>query len=611
MKPLFFALTVLVLANHLVALPTPPQAKLRLQLPTSAMIGEEIPAALIIENTGDTPFAITHGGDYRSTGYPQRMKVRVQDENQNDLPRLPREAYGLGGGGLMSTVNIAPGKAAEVAFPLECYVSFKTGGTYHVTASHDLGWKTEADQPLPFAQASIIVTEPTEAQATAHVEKLFASRPPAPSDPSSVFGYNLQFEKQLSVLRHPAYLPVLTTRAQTGSPAAVAGIGHIATPEATSTLIQLLEHTSTEIIIAASRQLLRRLPSFEDPTKTALLDWSGSAHQIDPLLPASWDPAFQDDIMKAAVKLIDHAENDVITEAARMINARGGPEQAPAVLDALGRAMAVYHAPRTGPTANTLDAPKPQQTLIHTLTSLRARGWRTEPGDAAQTLAWYYQLADASIPRPDDPSWQSKVQAGIGNGPVASRIAALLAVPQPMPKAFEAPVLRALDDPDWGVMRVACEVAGQSKLPVFAPSLAQIVETAQEGFLYRSAVQAAIACGGRLELWHALANTLPDDSRLTESLGTLITATIDLPKSSGSSSGFGEKALGLSERQAIRDAWHTFLDRHRMTLSEGKRIKLTDAGTIAELTGMNFRPNAPAIQIHFSDGTRWPARQTP
>ncbi len=611
MKPLFFALAVLVFVNHLVALPTPPHAKLRLQLPASAMIGEEIAAALIIENTGDTPFAITRGGDYRSTGYPQRMKVRVQDENHNDLPKLPPEAYGWGGGGLVGTINIAPGKTAEVAFPLECYVSFKTTGLYHVTASHDLGWKTEAGQPLPFAQASLTITEPAEAQATAHVEKLFASRPPAPSDSTLVFGYNLRFEKQLSVLRHPAYLPVLTTRAQAGSTSAVAGIGHIATLEATSTLIQLLEHTSTEVVIAASQQLLRRLPSFEDPTKSALHGWAWSRHQIDPLLPATWNPRFQDDIMEAAVKLIAHAETDAITAAARIITARGGPEQAPAVLGALQKALDVYHAPRTGSNANTLDAPKPQQTLIHTLASLRARGWRTQPGDAAQTLAWYYQLADASIPRPEDPSWQSRVQAGIENGPAASRIAALLAVPQTMPQAFEGPVLRALADPDWGVMRVACEVAGKSELPVFAPRLVQIVETAQEGFLHRSAVQGAIACGARLELWHALANTLQDDSRLTESLGTLITSTIDLPKSNGSNGRLSQKALSLSEREAIRDAWHTFLDGHRITLSEGKRIKLTDAGTIAELTGMNFRPNAPAIQIHFPDGTRWPARQTP
>lgn len=583
----------------------PSGAKVTLRLPTSVMIGEEIPAALVVENTGTTPFEISTGGDYRSTGYPQRIKVRVQDSIGDQLPELPREAIGFGGGGLIGfTPPILPGKNKEVEFPLECYVSFRKPGIYHITAGHDLGWIVDPDHPHPFAKATLRVTEPNAAEAQAYVEKLFTSRPPVPADPDYISGYEHDFEKQLSVLRHPAYLPALITRAQAGSVAAVAGIGHVATPGATSALIQLLDHPSPNVIIAASQQLLRRLPSFEDPTKSALPGWTWSTYQIDPLLPTTWDSGFQDDIMKAAVKLLAHAEIDVITASARIIEARGGPDQAPAVLAALQKALDIYHPPRTGSEANTLDAPKPQQTLIHTLASLRARGWRSEPGDAAQTLAWFYQLADPTIPPPADDSWKESVLVGIENGPAALRMAALQAIPHPMPDAYEPALLRALEDRDLGVQRVACEAAGKSKRTVFARPLVQIAETAPESFLQNAAVNAAHECGARYELWQALAAVIPDEKQMVYVLSTLVEGTIDLPKSKG---GGGNSGFTRDQRFAIRDAWRTFLARNQETLAAGKRVPITDFETIEALVGLNFRPDDPAVRVNFPDGTVWPA----
>ncbi|HSI09255.1 MAG: hypothetical protein ACAH89_05190 [Rariglobus sp.] len=584
----------------------PSGAKVTLRLPTSVMIGEEIPAALVVENIGATPFEISTGGDYRSTGYPQRIKVRVRDSSGEQLPELPREAIGFGGGGLIGfTPPILPGKNKEVEFPLECYVSFRKPGIYHITAGHDLGWLVEPDHPHPFATATLRVTEPNATEARAYVDKLFISRPPVPADADYISGYEHDFEKQLSVLRHSAYLPALIERAQAGSAAAVAGIGHVATPDATSALIHLLDHSSSKVIIAASRQLLRRLPSFENPTEGARPGWTWSTYQIDPLLPITWNSRFQDDVMKAAVKLLAHPEVEVITVSALIIEARGGPDQAPAVLAALQKALDVYHPPRTGPDANTLDAPKPQQALIHALDALRQRGWRTQGGGSAEAIAWFRQLADPTIPSPADDSWKESVVVWIENGPAALRMAALQAIPQPMPDAYEQALLRALEDRDLGVQRVACEMAGKSHRSRFARPLVQIVETAPESFLQNAAVNAARECGARYELWQALAAVIPNEKQMVYALSTLVEGTVDLPKSRG---GGGNSGFTRDQRFAIRDAWRTFLARNQEALAAGKRVPLTDSETIEALVGLNFRPDSPAVEVRFPDGTAWPPR---
>jgi hypothetical protein len=81
------------------------------------------------------------------------------------------------------------------------------------------------------------------------------------------------------------------------------------------------------------------------------------------------------------------------------------------------------------------------------------------------------------------------------NGPATLRIAALEALPVPLPDACEPILLRILNDPDWGVLRVACGVAAKSKRPAFARPAVQILEEADDTFLQNAAHEAALACG--------------------------------------------------------------------------------------------------------------------
>lgn len=579
----------------------PTGAKISLRLPDTVVIGQKIPAILLIENAGTSAFNITIGGDYRSTGYPQRMKVRVYDESQTLLPELPPEAYGGGGGGFVSTKTVQPGKNEAIEFPLDCYVSFLKAGVYRVTARHDLGWGVDPAHPLPIAETILTVTEATPEQAMAYVDQIFTEIPSA-TDTQSSFKRELRLQKQLCVLRHPVYLPALLKHANAGSKAAVLGIGHIADKAATTSLLGLMKHPSPEIVATAAEQSVRRVPSREDAAQPATLRGWHSTYQIDSLLP-TWDPAIDTRFIETALNMLGSTDPEVVQIAAHIIAIRGEPEHAPAILDALQKALDTYQPPRVGPNANTLDAPKPQKQLIATLAALRQRGWRTTyHGGTARMVAWFCQVADPSIQTPMSDDVRRSMLTWIENGPATLRICALQAIPQPMPDIYEKPVLNALNDRDWAIMRVACEVAGKSKRPVFARPLTQIVELATERFLQSAAHDAALACGARMELWQAWATVIPDRSRRTNAVGYLIEGTIELPTSNGSSG----NNFTRDQYFEIRNAWRAFLTANQDTINAGQRVQLTDPKTIAALTGMNFQPNQPAVRLHFRDGSHWP-----
>jgi hypothetical protein len=586
----------------------PKHATLTLRLPDTVILGQEIPAALVVHNEGKEPFEIHPGGDYRTTGYPQRMKVRVHDAAGKMLPELPREAFGFGGGGISVPRTIAPGASEEVPFPLDCYVSFKVAGVYTITAGHDLGWKPDPLHPHPVAKASVKVVLPSEDEAKRYVDAAFARQPSVPpSDTSEALKLEWELDKTLSVLRHPLYLPMLISHAQAGSKSAVKGIGHIATPEATDALLHLLDHASADVVEASAQQLLRRLPSLDEGGKPALVAYFGSQYQIEPLLPASWDPRFEKPLLTAVLKLLSHKSEELVRLAGQILQSRGTSEHESQVLEVLQKSLDARHELRAGPKTNTLDLPAPQGALLAALDGMRQRGWRLEErgGGTAYLVAWFRQLADKEVPKPKGDQWKSSMLTWVENGPPALKVCALQALPQPLSDAAAKAVLHALEDEDWRVQRIACEVAGASKRAEFCRPLAQIIELEHESFLHHAAHHAALACGAKLELWEAWAAVIPDKECMTEALGHLIRGTIRLPESNGSG---GNTNYTREQRFSIRDAWRTFLQQHQKQLAAGEKVPPPDATIAARLTGANFQPSQPATEIHLKDGSRWPPR---
>lgn len=102
----------------------PEGASVSLVLPEKAVIGEQISAKLVVRNTGAKSFEMTIGGDYRATGFPQRMKVRARDAEGVALSEITPANYGMGGGGIIVPRTVQPLESQEIEFPLDRYVSF-------------------------------------------------------------------------------------------------------------------------------------------------------------------------------------------------------------------------------------------------------------------------------------------------------------------------------------------------------------------------------------------------------------------------------------------------------------------------------------------------------
>lgn len=561
--------------------------------PTEVIIGEEMPAKFIIKNTGSHPFKISTGGDYRATGYPQRLKVRVRDATGTAMPELTLYNYGIGGGGLCGEATIEPGQASEIEFPLEYYVSFPSAGTYTVIVGHDLGWAQDREKPHPLGVAKLVVKEPTPEKALALVESILSNKTPVRGRPVDSVA-----RARLSLLRHAIYLDPLRQAATKGSVVSVTGIGHIATVEATESLLDLLNHANQEIQTEAFQQLQTRIPPKDAGSKSILQGW-GDGFQIGPLSPSIWKAEFELKISTAATKLLSQSDPNLVRAGANVIATCGGPESAPAVIEALQKSLDTYRS------ENRNDASAMSEVaLLTALDQLRKRGWRApRPGRTAAMVAWFRQLADSSVPKPDGDDWKDDMLIWVTSRPPTLQENALLAIPLPLSEAAAKIVLEALGDKNPRVLAAACAVAQKSASPQFQRPLVQLVEIERVSQVHRAAVEAAMACGAKMELWRALVSNIVVQELFVEAIHALIRGTIDLPTMGGSS---GNSNFSREQRFQIRDVWIEFLNQNEKLLLAGKKLPPPDQETAFKLTGANFPSGSGAVSYELNDGTRWP-----
>lgn len=584
-----------------------------LVLPTRVKIGEQIPAQLVIRNLGQAAFEITTGGDYRATGFPQRMKVRVRQASGNALPELTQANYGIGGGGLMGSTILEAGSSHSIEFPLDRYVSFREPGQYTVIVGHDLGWQRDEKKPHPIATATIEVELPSPQQAADLVRDIVTAKQSTPTHVSfqgtrypplheKVMDFVVQ--AKLCVLRHPVFLPALKEAAEDGSAEAVSGLGYIATLEATEALIGLLQNRNAHVQLVALNQLQRRVHSKQDPSLPALHStWGCDVFQIEPLPASIWRSEFEAPLADAAAQLLSHENPNVVSAAAGIVAIFGKETAGPALLGALKKSLDAYrNIPRTEIAAQ--NPPLPEPALLYALDGLRKRGWRSPPpGGTALMVAKFREYADKDIPKPSGTDWKDSMLTWVENGPPTLKEHALKAIPHPLSPSAVKAVLKALEDDNPRVLIAACEVAQASTLRDFIRPLCQIVELDRLERVHAAAIRAAVACDAGMDLWRAAAQTIITKELLVDSLRTLVMGTIELPLGTGSS---GNSNFNMDQRFAIRDAWQEFLTLHELELSAGRRVPMPDAATTAKLTGTQFLEVGSVIEFNLKDGTRWP-----
>ncbi len=527
----------------------PAGAKVELILPALVKLGETIPGILRVKNEGDREFKITTGGDYRGTGYPLRLKVRVTDSAGKVLPDAAKHGFNMGG--ISGFTTVLPKAHFDLTFPLEAYVELSEPGTYHVTAAHDFGWKVDPARPHPVAEGRFQVFAITAAEAEERVRALSAEKSDHP---------DWRIQLQWSRLTHPLYLPSLIAEAKAGNELAINALGAMPTREAAEVLLELLGHSATPVRIAAVRQLTQRFP-LERRKLSRSYYAPNEDKDVMERFAQTYEAAADDaKLLSAAGVMLESSDTALVEMGAWLMEERGTPDNAPAVLAALQKAMDVYQKPRNTAESNILDAPSPANGLIWSLDALRREGWRTDgSGGTAIILAHFRQLADPNIPRPADSArWKQSVHAFISQNPPTLRMGALEAIPvQPrMEDEWVEPVMKALDDKDWGVIRIACEVAGKSGRKEFIKPLVQIVETIPHFFVQNAAHNAALALGVGSELWLAQCQMILVQDQMTSALSNLVVGTIELPKSND---GGGNSNFTRDQRFAIRDAWVGFI----------------------------------------------------
>ena len=219
------------------------------------------------------------------------------------------------------------------------YARIDAAGTYSIRATHDLGWTSTK---APEGQATITLSMPSAEEA----DRIVGATLTLPNEAEYRRGTGggqtiLTPQRDFSLLRYPIYLTPLVRLVETGDAEALLGIGAIPTPEATRSLIGLMNHRDPLVARDASRQLASRLP---DPALDGRLPRRGPFNNEfeDPrryLRDASWRPEFAAAVRSTAGQWLASDDATRVIQAAFMIEAVGTIADVPALSGALDRAL--------------------------------------------------------------------------------------------------------------------------------------------------------------------------------------------------------------------------------------------------------------------------------
>jgi hypothetical protein len=579
--------------------PVPDGAVVSLRFSSAPLVvGGKIEAIFTLENKATSAFAFETGGDYRGSGFPLRCKVVVTDAQGNRMPDLTGSVPCFGG--IVGTHTLKPGEKFDQTLPLLGYARLGEPGRYTLRVVHDFGWKATNERKHPVAEASFDLALPSAKQAASRVTALCEVKE---SEKEASWDASWELRK----LGHPVYLPALKAKAQDGFAIALEGIAGIETVEATEALVELLKHPKKEIGNAAVCELIPRIPV--DGGKGDSLPYFREWGQYDParLPKLTWQRRFRNDVLAAGREFLAAKDTERVKCGGWIIAAIGSPKDMPVLRLALQWALDDFRQNRTSPTDDVLDEPGALYSLLPAVDALRERGYRSDGiGRTAELMIFFRQLADKSIPRPPEDKWMSTLQAFMAQNPASLREAALRAIPLPMNANWLKYVDERLEDEDLGVMKTACEVAGESEQKHFVAPLVQIVETCQHTWVLRAASDAAWKLGARTQLWEAWARRITDKELMYDALRVLM-RVVD----GKSHSGGGSSNLSRDERFTLRDAWLKFLAKHHDRLESGKLFAADDPALTTDLAGKQAADRGdPAISINLDNGRTWPPRKS-
>lgn len=585
---LLAGLVLSAVAAHNESIPVPAGARVALTSTngTNFTLGEVLELTFTLSNAGPEPFAYTTGGDYRGTGFPTRYKFTVVDAS--GVPLAPETWMDMGG--LSGPRTLKSGEQHDQLLRLQNYVLVDRPGAFTVRVTHDFGWQTTPDKPLPVAEARITIALPTPAQAEQRVNAV-ASRQDALRDHElGSYWHKTEFR----YLSHPIFLPALEKQAAAGHVRALEGVQRMPTTNATLALARLLANDDTNVVHAAALFLAHRMPPRMVNGHPRLP--FGSFGGTETGVTNFWVPEAAEPLRLAAGKLLRSTNTSHVRTGAFVIEAIGTAEDGALVLDALTSVLNHWQL-REKPEENILNTPGAGDALIAALAGLRERGYRApRNGGLNVIMARFLELGDPTIPRGD--GWEQTLGAFFTQNPPMLREAAVRALPKPPTGKWGKLLLEALNDRDRGVMRQACMTAGESQNSIFTEPLANIVRTERNKWVVTAASDALTKLGAHWAATDAWIERLVDEELNYDALLFLVEKLEHPNRTSSSGSRPTREA-----RVAMRAKWQRFFsnpDRQAM-VQAGKPVPVTEAEARDLLSG--------AFYLSVAGGGKWPSDQ--
>jgi hypothetical protein len=247
-------------------------------------IGEPIEATFTVTNKGDEAIQYPYGGDYRSTGRPDRFSVTATDEKGEAVPD-PVTPGGLGGG-LGSSIELKPGESHEDKLLLNRWRAFTKPGKYTITCKRTLNVIRSAERGPDY------YSRPEQSMPAVPIETTFTIE--VKDDPAALQAWlaaavvALRIAAQdalgdlrgnllcLSQAKNPAAFPVLVQLLDGGDSDqafAVEALSHYDSDKAAPVLLEHYEHLSPQAKVWALDNLGRwHAPGIEHLVAEALRD---------------------------------------------------------------------------------------------------------------------------------------------------------------------------------------------------------------------------------------------------------------------------------------------------------------------------------------------------
>lgn len=397
-----------------------------------------------------------------------------------------------------------------------------------------------------------------------------------------------------SALSYPIYLPILVERASKGEKEALDGMRKLPTPEATEALLKLLaESTTAPFTVLVAQTLLERMPHPERKDKIPG-QLFGPRQPNAALVQKVWRPEFNARARDEAFKLLSTGDRNSMLEGARMLQCVAGKDDLPKLKASLDNA--VVHTKDT--LKQDYGYPEPvgvaSQLLSACFLVMPKDAIPSNPVSAGEKLLFVSAMKTDKEFKPN--GWEQKCEMLLQDPLPFLRAKTLESLPSPLPASLATHIPRLLEDNDIAVRCLACNIAATEKNPAWKASLLKSLVPEGDEWLLRSATEAALNLGARLECAEFWLKSMNSKKTAHESFLFVVRCVSGVSFSGGFNGNPSDEMLSVYKQR-----WTRFIDLHRDALKNGRQFALGDPELSADLI-------PPGFQCQRKNEAPWPPK---